>query len=61
MTLYHKNFIQKVSPKHHILDHHLTTFIKKLKFGLGLLGEQGGELLHSMIRKNTKTNTCNER
>ena len=49
MTLYRKNFPQKVLPKHHILEHHCTTFIKKHRFGLGLLGEQGGELLHSTI------------
>ena len=51
MTLYRKNFPQKVLPKHHILEHHCTTFIKKHRFGLGLLGEQGGELLHSTIGK----------
>ncbi|GFO15140.1 amine oxidase [Plakobranchus ocellatus] len=51
MTIYRKNFSQKVLPKHHILEHHCITFIQKYNFGLGLLGEQGGELLHSTIAK----------
>ena len=51
MTLYCKCFPQKVLPKHHILEHHCATFIKKHRFGLGLLREQKGELLHSTIRK----------
>ena len=50
-TLYRKNFPQKVLPKHHILEHRCTTFIKKHRFGLGLLGEQEAELLHSAIGK----------
>ena len=51
LTLYRKNFPQKVLPKHHILEHHCATFIKKHRFGLGLLGEQRGEPLHSTIGK----------
>ena len=51
MTLYCKSSPQKVLPKHHILEHHCATFITKHRFGLGLLGEQRGELLHSTIRK----------
>ena len=51
MKLYRHNFPSKVLPKHHILEHHCIPFIQKHRFGLGLLGEQGGELLHSTIGK----------
>ncbi|GFR65653.1 immune-associated nucleotide-binding protein 5 [Elysia marginata] len=51
MTKYREYFPQKVLPKHHILEHHCIPFIRKHKFGMGILGEQGGELLHSTIGK----------
>ena len=38
-----------VIPKQHILEMHCVPWIKKYKFGLGLLGEQGGELIHSSV------------
>ena len=42
---------QNILPKMHILQSHCTTFIESTGFGLGLLGEQGGELLHSTLSK----------
>ena len=50
MHLY-RQFVHKVIPKQHILEHHCLPFITKYQVGLGLLGEQGGELIHSSIAK----------
>ena len=52
MKLY-KTFFpeQNVLPKMHILQDHCVNFIRSTGFGLGLLGEQGGELLHSTLSK----------
>ena len=38
--------LNKIIPKHHILEHHCMTFVRKFGFGLGMLGEQGGEGTH---------------
>ena len=51
MTLYRKQFPNKVIPKQHILEHHCVPFIQKTKIGLGLLGEQGTELCHQTIKR----------
>ena len=51
MNLYRRFFPNKVLPKHHILESHCIPFIERHKFGLGLLGEQGGELIHSTVSK----------
>ena len=40
-----------VTPKMHILECHCLPFIQQTGFGLGFLGEQGGELLHSTLAK----------
>ena len=42
---------QNVLPKMHILQDHCVNFIRSTGFGLGLLGEQGGELLHCTLSK----------
>ena len=49
MDNYRKYFPNKVIPKQHILEHHCLSFIETYGFGLGLLGEQGGELLHASM------------
>ena len=51
MAVYRRHFPDKILPKHHVLEHHCIPFIQRYRFGLGLLGEQGGELLHSTIGK----------
>ena len=42
-------FKNKIIPKQYILESHCLSFIQKYKIGLGLLGEQGGELIHWTI------------
>ncbi|GFR91920.1 amine oxidase [Elysia marginata] len=49
MTIYRRMFPRKVIPKQHILEKHCIPYIKKYKFGLGLLGEQGTENSHQLI------------
>ena len=36
-----------ITPKLHMLEDHVVTFIKKWKVGLGLYNEQGGESIHA--------------
>ena len=49
MTHYRQYFPGKVIPKMHILEHHCLPFIENYGFGLGLMGEQGGEQLHASM------------
>ena len=49
MTIYRRMFHNKVIPKQHLLEHHCIPHIRKQKFGLGLLGEQGTENSHQLI------------
>ena len=50
MAFYRKTFSSiPITPKQHILECHCLPFIKRTKFGLGLLGEQGGEECHAQI------------
>jgi hypothetical protein len=50
MSFYRKALpSSKVMPKQHILESHCIPFIQRTKFGLGLMGEQGGEQLHASI------------
>lgn len=51
MRTYKQFYTNKVIPKQHILEHHCLPFVSRYKIGLGLLGEQGGELIHSSIGK----------
>ncbi|GFN91214.1 amine oxidase [Plakobranchus ocellatus] len=51
MATYRRMFKKKVTQKQHILETHCLPFIQEHKIGLGLLGEQGGELIHSSIAK----------
>ena len=49
MSLYRTHFPNKVIPKQHFLEVHCVPWINRYGFGLGLHGEQGGELIHSTI------------
>ena len=51
MTHYRQYFPGKVIPKMHILEHHCLQFIENYGFGLGLIGEQGGEQLHASMTR----------
>jgi len=42
---------QKIIQKQHILECHSTDFMRLWKFGLGFLGEQGGEEMHAFINE----------
>ena len=41
----------KVTPKSHLLEHHVIPWIRSYKFGMALHGEQGVEQLHSSVAK----------
>ena len=48
MTYYRENFPNaSVTPKMHLLERHTVKQVSKWKFGMGLLGEQGAESIHS--------------
>ena len=51
MANYRNAYPKQLTPKHHILEHHCTPFIKKFGCGLNLLGEQGTEASHQSIGK----------
>ena len=38
-----------MTPKQHILECHCVDFMKTWRFGLGFLGEQGGEETHAVV------------
>ncbi|XP_071943891.1 uncharacterized protein [Antedon mediterranea] len=40
-----------VQPKLHMLEHHSVPFMRRWKVGIGLLAEQGGELIHSEFNR----------
>lgn len=54
MAHYRNNFEENVTPKMHILEHHVTPFIKRWKLGTGLMGEQGAESIHACINTITR-------
>ena len=48
MSFYRTAFPEaSVTPKMHMLERHIVNQIMKWKFGMGLLGEQGAESIHS--------------
>ena len=47
MAFYRKEFNSTVTPKMHMLEMHMVPFITKWKFGLGFMGEQGAESIHT--------------
>ena len=42
---------ESVFPKLHYLEEHLVPFTKKWKVGPGILGEHGGESVHSLFNQ----------
>ncbi|GFO22115.1 amine oxidase [Plakobranchus ocellatus] len=51
LLIYRRHSHNTITPKLHMFEHHRLPFIKKWGFGLGLLGEQGGEMIHATIAK----------
>ena len=52
MDFYRTSFGKhRIIPKQHILECHSTYFMRIWKFGLGFLGEQGGEETHAFINE----------
>lgn len=48
MWYYRQHFPEStVLPKMHILEHHVPDWIEKWGVGLGMMGEQGAESIHS--------------
>ena len=44
-----------IPPKLHMLEDHVSTFIRKWRAGLGFYGEQGGESVHNEFNKLYRT------
>lgn len=40
-----------ITPKLHLLEYHVVPLMERVKFGIGLLGEQGAESLHSAMNQ----------
>ncbi len=51
MEEYRTNFPGKAIPKQHFLEAHCVPWMRRYGFGLGLHGEQGGELIHSTMSR----------
>ena len=54
MEHYRSNFEEKVTPKMHLLEHHMVPYIKAWGLGTGLMGEQGAESIHASINMITR-------
>ena len=53
----------RITPKLHILDDHVASFLRLWHAGCGFYGEQGGESLHAIFKKKKSsykgiTNDC---
>ncbi len=47
MSFYRDSFPKaSITPKLHMLEDHIGPFLKRVKVGLGFLGEQGAESIH---------------
>ena len=51
ISLYRRHSHNTITPKLHMLERHCLPFIERWGFGLGLLGEQGGEMMHANVAK----------
>ncbi|XP_071955873.1 uncharacterized protein [Antedon mediterranea] len=49
VQFFRKHFQETEPPKMHILEEHVSDWIKRWKFGLGFHGEQGGESMHAQL------------
>ena len=51
MTHYRANFKATVIPKIHLLEDHITDWLKLYHLGAGLMGEQGAESIHAHLNR----------
>lgn len=51
VQLFRKHYPHKVYPKLHLLENHTVTWIQSYGFGMGLMGEQGGESTHKTFNQ----------
>lgn len=59
MSLYRDSFPHAtVTPKLHMLEDHVVSFLRKWKVGFGFLGEQGAESIHARFN-NLRQNFVN--
>ena len=47
MRLYREEISTTITPKLHMLEVHMVPLIKKWHYGMGLMGEQGAESIHT--------------
>ena len=54
MSCYRRNFpTATVTPKFHMLEEHVTPWLKKWNIGFGFMGEQGTESVNAAINRIT--------
>ena len=51
MQLYRQMFVNKTTPKHHLLERHCIPFLKRTRIALGLTSEQGIEASHQSVSR----------
>lgn len=66
MTYYRTGFPEEtITPKLHMLEHHVLDFIKRWRIGLGMYAEQGAESIHpefnALIKRFAGMNSDEER
>ena len=52
---YRSHYPDKIFPKLHMLEDHVVPWIKETGFGMGLMGEQGGESAHKVFKALMRT------
>ena len=52
---YRSQYPDKIVPKVHMLEDHVMKWIETTGFGMGLMGEQGGESAHSVFNALKRT------
>ena len=52
LRVYRESFLQaNITPKLHLLEDHAVEQLRRFGIGLGLLNEQGGELIHTEFNR----------
>ncbi|XP_064639457.1 uncharacterized protein LOC135495001 [Lineus longissimus] len=56
LNFYRRRLKGRIFPKLHFLEDHVVAWIKLWGFGMGLMGEQGGESIHAEINRIQRIN-----
>lgn len=62
MALYRDSFPKAtITPKLHLLEDHITNFLRTYRVGFGFLGEQGAESIHARFNEIRKKHSMPNR